>query len=187
MQKVSIATACIAASLLAGCAYGTPTAQFAASAPKFSNVDAEASEVVLHDDSADLSPDDAATVRKDLVELFEASTRDRPSTAAPSRFRAKVTLRSKTHVTYLAFAGCAAAGLVFLAPLTCAVYALAGGIGGARTAHVEIAFETPAGTVTGEGDGYGSSSLYASSRRRALAEALERAMANATLKIVAAK
>ncbi len=68
MQKVSIATACIAASLLAGCAYGTPTPHFAASVPKFSNVDAEASEVVIHDDSADLAPDEAAMARKDLVD-----------------------------------------------------------------------------------------------------------------------
>jgi hypothetical protein len=170
-----------------GCAYGTPTPQFATSVPKFSNVDVDASEVVLHDEGADLAPDEAETARKELADLFEGSTRDRPAGDTPARFRAKVTLGSKRFVTYLAFGGCAAAGLVVLSPFTCGIYVLAGGIGGARSAHVEIAFETPAGTVTGEGDGYGSSSLYANSRRRALAEALERAMANATLKKTASK
>jgi hypothetical protein len=186
MRRSSFAV-CITALTVSGCAYGTPTPRFSTSVPRFSSVDVEASEVVLHDDGADLAPEEATTARQELADLFEASTRPRPETPTPARFRAKVTLDSKKGVIYMAFGGCAVAGLVILAPATCGLYFVLGGVGSARTAHVEVALETPQGVVVGEGDGYGSGGLYANARRRALAEALERAMANAASKVAVAK
>lgn len=161
---------------MAGCAYGTPQAELPAAVPQFSAVDVDASEVVVHDDMANIGANEAVEARRDIAEILNRAQRT-AAPAKPARFRANVTL-GDVDVGWWGI--CVGIGVLVAAPVTCSIYYVAGGVTYTRRAHVELSFDAGGRTWTGVGDGEASGGLYVTARRRALAEAIQRAMAQAT-------
>jgi hypothetical protein len=176
----------IAAIVLAGassaCVYGTPTPQVPRELRTYTAVDVAASDVTLNDNASDLdTEDDAAAVRSDIAEFLTDPEIDLPASGPPIRFRAKIDYSNKK-TNSVGFVVCAVIGLGVLAPITCGIFVVAGGKTWMQSAHVEIEIETRGGLYFGQGDARASGGLYVSARRRAIAEALRRALADAAEK-----
>jgi hypothetical protein len=164
------------------CVYNTPTPQVPREMRTYNAVDVAASEVRLSDTGSDLdTEDDAAAVRADVAEFLTDPGLDLPASAPPVRFRAKVEY-SNERTNSVGLVVCTVIGLGVLAPITCGIFVVAGGKTWMQSAHVEIELETRGGLYFGQGDARTSGGLYVSARRRAIAEALRRALADAAEK-----
>jgi hypothetical protein len=164
----------------AGCAYRTPAVHLPAAIPPVAPGALDVTEVTVVADGDDVDPEDAADVREWTAALLAKAANERgaahPAGAAggPARVHVHVELVSSRPGFFL--------GILKGGPLT-GMIALPGWLLGGEIVRerlrVGVTLETGGRTFTGEAWGDKAGSLYVPARRRALAIALDRALAAA--------
>lgn len=155
-----------------GCAYATPAVHLPGAIPAIAPQAIDLVEVTVIDGKNDIGPEVTADVRKQVTEILAKAARARGGAGAPARVRVHITLEERGDI-YDAMRkdGIAVIGLL---------YAPFGLVIGREKLSVDVALETGGRAFTGHGTGDKMGSIYAPARRRALAAALDKALADAS-------
>ncbi|MBI5537498.1 MAG: hypothetical protein HY898_32545 [Deltaproteobacteria bacterium] len=156
----------------AGCAYRTPTVHVPAPMPALSPAALDVSVTTVNADQKQIEPAVADEVHRQASAILLKAARARGAEGAPARVRVQVRLEDSYGISdSMRQDGCAVFAYAF-APL--------GQVTDREKLSVEVAVETGGRTYTGRGRADKMGGIYASARRRALAAALDEALADAS-------
>jgi hypothetical protein len=156
-----------------GCTYRTPDVHLPAAFPGFRADALELSSVVVHAHGQEVSSETAFNVRRTVREMLVDAASDRATSSQATRVTVRVDVQRSEDWVYNAGRtdGCGAVPFVFAAPTGTKIED--------EALSVEVEIETNGRHFWGRGDAHKDGSLYAPARRRALAVALDEALANA--------
>lgn len=157
-----------------GCAYQTPAAHIPAAMPAIAPGSLDVTEVTVVDAKHEVDDETVAGVRRETTEILVKAAKERGALAAPGHttVHAHVTLEERRNFAEDALHqdGIAIFGLWPMA---------FGMVNAQQRLSVEVEVETNGRTFHGRGSAEKAGSLYSDARRRALAVALDRALADA--------
>jgi hypothetical protein len=160
--------------LVTGCAYQTPAAHIPASLPAVAPCSLDVTDVTVKDAKGPIDDETIAGVRRDTAAILMKAAKERGALAAPGPtvIHATVTLEERENFVENALSqdGIAIFGLWPVA---------FGMINGQQKLSVDVDVETNGHLFHGHGTAEKRGSIYAHARRRALAVALDRALADA--------
>ncbi|MDI1451052.1 hypothetical protein [Polyangium sp. 6x1] len=175
MIRVTPALLLLAVALGAsGCAYRVPPTHIPPSlAFSAADLDVDEIRIVDHDPTRD-DTDTPADIWQDTVQILSKAARARPGASEGARVRVRIDLEQRSSI-YDAMRddGIAAMGMLF---------GLFGLVIDNEKLSVDVTVERAGRTFTGHGSAQKLGSFYAPARRRALAVALDRALADASTK-----
>lgn len=159
--------------VLFGCTYRTPEVHLPAAFPGFRADGLELGNVVVQDRGKEVSPEAAFNVRRTVREMLVDAAAERATSTEPTRVTVQVDVqRSEDWITNAGRVdGCGAVPFLVAAPTGTKIED--------EALSVEVEVETNGRRFRGRGAGHKDGSVYASARRRALAVALDQALANA--------
>jgi hypothetical protein len=148
-----------------GCAYRTPAAHFPPSLPQFAVSDRDLRVEVVSDGHARLEARGANGYRPWVIDILSDAKRARAA-STPARVTVRVTPVNEDY-------------WMKACPVVCLFPALAGVSSGYATVAVDVTIETDQRRYFGHGSATRSGGLYAPADKRALAAAIDHALAQA--------
>ncbi|MCA9592369.1 MAG: hypothetical protein KC776_03635 [Myxococcales bacterium] len=171
--KVGIALFVVAATRCFGCTYATPKVHAPERSAQLSKHRLELTEVTVVNNGVEVPKEIAAYVHEATQEILEDAAPPHPGSRA-AKMSVHVDLKDEQNYPAIVGAhdGCGAVPLLVAAP--------AGVKLESAKLSVDVAVETDGKRLRGHGEAEKEGSLYVDARRRALAVALDRALADAT-------
>ncbi|MDI3288562.1 hypothetical protein [Polyangium sp. 15x6] len=157
----------------AGCAYRAPPTHVPPSLA-FSAADLDVDEIVIVDHDPTRETQSPADTWQDTVQILGKAARSGPATAGRARVRVRIDLERRSSI----YDAMRKDGIAFMGMLG----ALFGLVIDNEKLSVDVTVERDGRTFKGHGSAEKLGSMYAPARRRALAVALDRALADASTK-----